>query len=82
MQEACTLSRGRTGTDCSTGAFIMTSPARMPKKNPPTNAGGLYPEPGSNRHGLLHWCLRPARLPIPPSGLVSFAFKGLLTMQS
>ena len=28
----------------------------------------LYPEPGSNRHGLLHWCLRPARLPIPPSG--------------
>ena len=31
----------------------------------------LYPEPGSNRHGLLHWCLRPARLPIPPSGLVA-----------
>ena len=28
----------------------------------------MYPEPGSNRHGLLHWCLRPARLPIPPSG--------------
>ena len=27
-----------------------------------------YPEPGSNRHGLPHWCLRPARLPIPPSG--------------
>ena len=27
-----------------------------------------YPEPGSNRHGLLHWCLRPTRLPIPPSG--------------
>ena len=23
-----------------------------------------YPEPGSNRHGLPHWCLRP----IPPSG--------------
>ena len=33
----------------------------------------LYPEPGSNRHGLLHWCLRPARLPIPPSGLVCFS---------
>ena len=32
-----------------------------------------YPEPGSNRHGLLHWCLRPARLPIPPSGLLSRA---------
>ena len=30
-----------------------------------------YPEPGSNRHGLPHWCLRPARLPIPPSGLES-----------
>ena len=28
----------------------------------------LYPEPGSNRHGLPHWFLRPARLPIPPSG--------------
>ena len=27
-----------------------------------------YPEPGSNRHGSLHWCLRPTRLPIPPSG--------------
>ena len=33
-----------------------------------------YPEPGSNRHGLLHWCLRPARLPIPPSGLVDVLF--------
>ena len=32
-----------------------------------------YPDPGSNRDGLLHWCLRPARLPIPPSGL---AFAG------
>ena len=29
----------------------------------------MYPDPGSNRDGLLHWCLRPARLPIPPSGL-------------
>ena len=29
-----------------------------------------YPDPGSNRDGLPHWCLRPARLPIPPSGLV------------
>ena len=33
----------------------------------------MYPDPGSNRDGLLHWCLRPARLPIPPSGL---AFAG------
>ncbi len=33
----------------------------------------MYPEPGSNRHGLPHWCLRPARLPIPPSGLDSGA---------
>ena len=32
-----------------------------------------YPEPGSNRHGLPHWCLRPARLPIPPSGLFTAA---------
>ena len=30
----------------------------------------LYPDPGSNRDGLPHWCLRPARLPIPPSGLL------------
>ena len=28
----------------------------------------LYPDPGSNRDGFPHWCLRPARLPIPPSG--------------
>ena len=33
-----------------------------------------YPEPGSNRHGLLHWCLRPTRLPIPPSGLAIALF--------
>ena len=36
----------------------------------------MCPEPGSNRHGLLHWCLRPARLPIPPSGLVWFGPEG------
>ena len=27
-----------------------------------------YPAPGSNRDALRHWCLRPTRLPIPPSG--------------
>ena len=32
----------------------------------------LYPDPGPNRDGLPHWCLRPARLPIPPSGLQVF----------
>ena len=31
-----------------------------------------YPDPGSNRDGLPHWCLRPARLPIPPSGQLLF----------
>ena len=31
-------------------------------------AAFLYPEPGSNRHILRYWCLRPTRLPIPPSG--------------
>lgn len=30
----------------------------------------LYPDPGSNRDGFPHWCLRPARLPIPPSGQI------------
>lgn len=29
--------------------------------------GREYSEPGSNRHALRHWCLRPTRLPIPPS---------------
>ena len=28
----------------------------------------MYPDPGSNRDEFPHWCLRPARLPIPPSG--------------
>ncbi len=28
----------------------------------------VYPDSGSNRDALRHWCLRPARLPIPPSG--------------
>ena len=32
-----------------------------------------YPDPGSNRDGLPHWCLRPARLPIPPSGQLFFS---------
>ena len=27
-----------------------------------------YPEPESNRHIFRYWCLRPTRLPIPPSG--------------
>ena len=40
----------------------------------------MYPEPGSNRHGLLHWCLRPARLPIPPSGLFASGRLGLARM--
>ena len=35
----------------------------------------LYPDPGSNRDGLPHWCLRPARLPIPPSGHFSNAMQ-------
>ena len=34
-----------------------------------------YPEPGSNRHALRHWCLRPTRLPIPPSGHVIVAVR-------
>ena len=29
-----------------------------------------YPDPGSNRDGLLQRCLRPSRLPIPPSGQI------------
>ena len=33
-----------------------------------------YPEPGSNRHGLLQRCLRPSRLPIPPSGHQAIGF--------
>ena len=40
-----------------------------------------YPEPGSNRHGLPHWCLRPARLPIPPSGLLLWPRLGLKAVQ-
>ena len=39
-------------------------------ENQKINSRFQYPDPGSNRDGLLHWCLRPARLPIPPSGLV------------
>ena len=41
-----------------------------------------YPEPGSNRHGLLHWCLRPARLPIPPSGQIVVNKVSLRTFES
>ena len=38
------------------------------KKRTISDSLSLYPDPGSNRDGLPHWCLRPARLPIPPSG--------------
>ena len=46
---------------------------RQKKKNRnlPKEIPIQYPEPGSNRHGMPHWCLRPARLPIPPSGLIT-----------
>ena len=46
-----------------------SAPAAGTRKGRSENLPFLYPEPGSNRHGLPHWCLRPARLPIPPSGL-------------
>lgn len=36
----------------------------------------LYPDPGSNRDGLLQRCLRPSRLPIPPSGLMVVGLHG------
>jgi hypothetical protein len=35
----------------------------------------LVPRPGVEPGWmLLHWCLRPARLPIPPSGHLFFVF--------
>ena len=50
--------------------FLWVNKYYLFKKTTQRVLSGLeYPEPGSNRHGLLHWCLRPARLPIPPSGL-------------
>ena len=49
--------------------FLWVNKYYLFKKTTQRVLSGLeYPEPGSNRHGLLHWCLRPARLPIPPSG--------------
>ena len=40
----------------------------------------LYPDPGSNRDGSPQRCLRPSRLPIPPSGhwfcIVRIFFRG------
>ena len=47
----------------------VTPENEITAENQVINSRYLYPEPGSNRHGLPHWCLRPARLPIPPSGL-------------
>ena len=48
---------------------------RLLKRENPDNQSIIrvysYPDPGSNRDGLPHWCLRPARLPIPPSGRIS-----------
>lgn len=39
----------------------------------------LYPDPGSNRDGFPHRCLRPTRLPIPPSGPLEYAKHILLS---
>ena len=50
----CAAPRGYGGVKKKTEKVFQPSP--------------LYPDPGSNRDGLPHWCLRPARLPIPPSG--------------
>lgn len=35
-----------------------------------------YPDPGSNRDGLPQRCLRPSRLPIPPSGQAMWSERG------
>ncbi len=43
------------------------------KKKPDNFVKASYPGPGSNRHELPHWCLRPARLPIPPPGQIRSA---------
>ena len=51
-------------------AGLSRPDAKKTRRNPKIPPSE-YPEPGSNRHGLPHWCLRPARLPIPPSGLIS-----------
>lgn len=53
--------------------FLGDSPEKRKKSNDNKNrlTFSLYPDPGSNRDGLPHWCLRPARLPIPPSGRIS-----------
>ena len=55
------------------GMFLGDSPEKRKKSNDNKNrlTFSLYPDPGSNRDGLPHWCLRPARLPIPPSGRIS-----------
>lgn len=45
---------------------------RKTAENQVINSRFVYPDSGSNRDGLLHWCLRPTRLPIPPSGLTLY----------
>ena len=47
---------------------LLRENKKIPRKHPFAR-DFMYPDPGSNRDGLPHWCLRPARLPIPPSGL-------------
>ena len=48
--------RGRTDMDCSTDAIDIQAQRVCSNKKASRIAGSLYPEPGSNRHGLLHWC--------------------------
>ncbi len=50
-------------------SFVLYSKSKSPETRR-VKGDFEYPDPGSNRDGLLHRCLRPARLPIPPSGLI------------
>ena len=55
-------------------ANVLREPEKTKKnRNLPKKIPTQYPDPGSNRDGLPHWCLRPARLPIPPSGRLASA---------
>jgi len=53
--------------------MIVPPPVPPEEKGSENNIleGGWCPEEDSNLHGFHHWYLKPARLPIPPSGLLS-----------
>ena len=56
------------GSTLSIFKSVSYEATKMKRRLSKVRISNSYPDPGSNRDGLPQRCLRPSRLPIPPSG--------------